>query len=195
MIKPSRSSQSWIQRIRPVCRTNDDDRLFARREVIHTCQELSYDTAFHFPLSIFTFGGDGVDFVQKEDTRCDFLRGSCQRGAVVTVTEMKDMFTLASSNVSLNVFSDSPDMPDTMDGADTEIKGNFISYIGHQPFPPPPFFSSSPIPQNQTHTCQALYQLCLTTTRHTMQQHTLWPGDTRMQVDLRVEKGEGGDFE
>lgn len=149
MIKPSRSSQRWIQRIRPVCRTNDDDRLFARREVIHTCQELSYDTAFHFPLSIFTFGGDGVDFVQKEDTRCDFLRGTCQRGAVVTVTEMKDMFTLASSNVSLNVFSDSPDMPDTMDGADTEIKGNFISYIGHQPSPPPPFFHHHQYPRTR----------------------------------------------
>lgn len=149
MIKPSRTSQRWIQRIRPVRRTNDDDRLFARREVIHTCQELSYDTAFHFPLSIFTFGGDGVDFVQKEDTRCDFLRGTCQRGAVVTVTEMKDMFTLASSNVSLNVFSDSPDMPDTMDGADTEIKGNFISYIGHQPFPPPPFFHHHQYPRTR----------------------------------------------
>lgn len=81
MIKPSRSSQRWIQRIRPVRRTNDDDRLFARREVIHTCQELSYNTTFHFSLSIFTFGGDGVDFVEEEDTRCDFLRGTCQRGS------------------------------------------------------------------------------------------------------------------
>lgn len=58
-----------------------------------------------------------------------------------------------------------------------------------------PFFSSSPTPKHQTHTCQAFDQLCLTTTWHTMQQHTLRPGDTRMQVDLRVEKCKGGDFE
>lgn len=99
-------------------------------------------------------------------------------------------FTLASSNVSLNVFSDSPDMPDTMDGADTEMNGNFISYINHQPFSP----QDPPAPKYQTHTCQALDQLCLTTAWHTMQQHTLRSGDTRMQVDLRVEKGESDDF-
>lgn len=195
MIKPSRTSQRWIQRIRPVRRTNDDDRLFARREVIHTCQELSYDTAFHFPLSIFTFGGDGVDFVQKEDTRCDFLRGTCQRGVGRDSDRDEGYVYLGFIEcISQRLFR-------------LARHAGYYGRCGYRDkrqlhllhwssaFPPPPFFSSSPIPQNQTHTCQALYQLCLTTTRHTMKQHTFWPGDTRMQVDLWVEKGESGDFE
>jgi hypothetical protein len=32
--------------------------------------------------------------------------------------------TFASSNVSLNVFSDSPDIPETIEGAETLIKGS-----------------------------------------------------------------------
>ena len=32
--------------------------------------------------------------------------------------------TFASSNVSLSVFSDSPDIPETIDGADTEMNGS-----------------------------------------------------------------------
>lgn len=75
VVKPARSSQRGIQRIRPVRRADDDDGLFARREIVHTCQELSHDTALHFPLGVFTFGRDGVDFVQEEDTWRDFLRG------------------------------------------------------------------------------------------------------------------------
>ena len=34
-----------------------------------------------------------------------------------------DIYTFASSNVSLSVFSDSPDIPDTMEGAEILIKG------------------------------------------------------------------------
>lgn len=37
--------------------------------------------------------------------------------------------TLASSKVSLNVFSDSPDMPDTIEGADILMNGTSASYI------------------------------------------------------------------
>jgi hypothetical protein len=41
---------------------------------------------------------------------------------------MVESFTLASSNVSRTVFSDSPDMPDTMEGAEMLMKGTPSSY-------------------------------------------------------------------
>lgn len=45
--------------------------------------------------------------------------------------------TFASSNVSRSVFSDSPDIPDTIDGAETLMKGSPSSYVDCQPpFPP-----------------------------------------------------------
>lgn len=45
--------------------------------------------------------------------------------------------TAASSNVSRNVFSDSPDIPETIDGADTLMKATPTSYnirkaLGHE---------------------------------------------------------------
>lgn len=45
--------------------------------------------------------------------------------------EAKTEHTFASSNVSLSVFSDSPDMPETMDGAETWMKGTPSSYKTH----------------------------------------------------------------
>ena len=41
---------------------------------------------------------------------------------------MNDKGTLASSNVSRRVFSDSPDMPDTIEGAETMMNGTPSSY-------------------------------------------------------------------
>ena len=38
-------------------------------------------------------------------------------------TSAKETRTLASSKVSRSVFSDSPDMPDTIDGAEIEMNG------------------------------------------------------------------------
>jgi hypothetical protein len=38
-------------------------------------------------------------------------------------SENKSRQTFASSNVSLNVFSDSPDIPETIDGADMLMNG------------------------------------------------------------------------
>jgi hypothetical protein len=38
-------------------------------------------------------------------------------------SKSKTVRTLASSNVSRSVFSDSPDIPDTIDGAETEMNG------------------------------------------------------------------------
>ncbi len=38
-------------------------------------------------------------------------------------TPAKERRTLASSKVSRNVFSDSPDIPDTIDGAEIEMNG------------------------------------------------------------------------
>lgn len=52
-------------------------------------------------------------------------------------TEVRIRYTLASSNVSLSVFSDSPDMPETMEGADTEMKGSLISYTWPSAFRSP----------------------------------------------------------
>jgi hypothetical protein len=43
----------------------------------------------------------------------------------------EEELTLASSNVSRSVFSDSPDMPDTILGAETDKNGNPSSY-NHQ---------------------------------------------------------------
>lgn len=192
MIKPSRSSQRWIQRIRPVRRTNDDDGLFARCEVIHTCQELSDNTAFHFPLGIFTFGGDGIDFVQEEDTRCDFLRAAlaggpdCDRDEAIFYLGFIECISQRLFRLARHAgYYGRCGYRDKRQFHLLHSSSVFFLF----------FFTAPPPPKHQTHTCQALDQLCLTTTGHTMQQHTLWPGDTRMQVDLRVEKGKSGDFE
>lgn len=40
---------------------------------IETSQELSNDATLHFALRIFTFAGDGVDLIDKQDARCCFL--------------------------------------------------------------------------------------------------------------------------
>lgn len=44
------------------------------------------------------------------------------------VKKDKIIHTLASSNASRNVFSDSPDIPETMEGADMLIKGTPSSF-------------------------------------------------------------------
>jgi hypothetical protein len=48
-------------------------------------------------------------------------------GILAVVKSNSDIYTFASSNVSLSVFSDSPDIPDTIDGAEMLMKGTSSS--------------------------------------------------------------------
>jgi len=41
---------------------------------IHARQELGYDPSFHFPLSTFTFWGDGINLVDEQEARCSILQ-------------------------------------------------------------------------------------------------------------------------
>jgi hypothetical protein len=89
------------------------------KHTIHTGQELGHDAALHLSLCTLALWCDRVNFIDEEQTGCHALLRSmgCKRKT------SGQSLTLASSNVSLRVFSDSPDMPDTIDGADILMKG------------------------------------------------------------------------
>lgn len=89
---------------------------------IHASQELSDDSSFHLSLSILSFWGDGIDLIDEEDTRCVSLH-STRISAGSIWSKRNGKLTAASSKVSLSCFSDSPDIPETIEGAEMEMKG------------------------------------------------------------------------
>jgi hypothetical protein len=91
---------------------------------IHACQKLCDDTTLHFTLSTLSLGGNGINFINEKEAWCDSLEKMNTK-----LNNCAHKRTLASSNVSRSVFSDSPDMPETMDGAEMLMKGTPSSYI------------------------------------------------------------------
>ena len=68
-IKTTRAEQGGIQSVCPVCR-HDNFHIYGLIETIHLSEELDQDT-LHFTIStsvgIITFGGDGVDLINKDN--------------------------------------------------------------------------------------------------------------------------------
>lgn len=183
MVKPARPSQRRIQRIRPVRRADDDDRLFARSKVIHTRQELRDDTAFHFSLRVFTFGCDGVDFVEEEDTRRDFLRGRVSGAGHRGADTLYLGFVECIPQRLLRLARHAGDYGGRGHGDEGQLDllhmAVSVSVSGTKP----------------THPRQAPDELRLAAAGHAVEEDALGPGDAGVEVDLRVEEGEGGDFE
>lgn len=183
MVKPARPSQRRIQRIRPVRRADDDDRLFARSEVVHTRQELRDDTAFHFSLRVFTFGCDGVDFVEEEDTRRDFLRGRVSGAGHRGADTLYLGFVECIPQRLLRLARHAGDYGGRGHGDEGQLDllhmAVSVSVSGTKP----------------THPRQAPDELGLAAAGHAVEEDALGPGDAGVEVDLRVEEGEGGDFE
>lgn len=67
--------------------------------------------------------------MRRSISRCAVSR----LGVMASISSMKRMqgaWRAASSNVSRSVFSDSPDMPETTEGAEIEMKGRPSSCSG-----------------------------------------------------------------
>ena len=93
------------------------------RHTIHASQELCDNTPLHLALRTFAFWCYGIYLVNEQEAWSDTLEATVSNEVNARVT----IRTFASSNVSLSVFSDSPDIPDTIEGAEMLMNGTASS--------------------------------------------------------------------
>src|SRR5437660_417117 len=72
-VKASWTAECGVKCVGLVCRSNQHD-LPTRSHPIHQSEQLSNNTALDFPARLGAFGGQGVEFVNKDDTGSAFLR-------------------------------------------------------------------------------------------------------------------------
>src|SRR5207248_5941174 len=71
-VKAAWTSQCSIKGIRLVCCANEHD-LTPRGHTIHQGEQLPDDTPLNFSACLGTFGCQGIQFVNEDDTRCPSL--------------------------------------------------------------------------------------------------------------------------
>src|SRR5665647_2019903 len=71
-VKPSASTESFIDGVRAVCSSNYNYCAPGLKPV-HQGQQLSNHPAFHFPGDFTSFRGYGIDFIYEDDGRCVLL--------------------------------------------------------------------------------------------------------------------------
>src|SRR2546428_5358446 len=72
-IEPSRAPQGGVDRVRPVCRCDNDD-LPPRFQAIHQGEQLADDAAFNFARHFLSLRRDRVDLVDEYYRRRLLLR-------------------------------------------------------------------------------------------------------------------------
>jgi hypothetical protein len=65
-VEATSTSQSWIDRVRPIGRTNDHG-LAAALHTVHQSQKLSNNTLFDLTLGLFSVGRNGVNLIDEQN--------------------------------------------------------------------------------------------------------------------------------
>ena len=88
--------------------------------------------------------------------------------------------TFASSKISRRVFSDSPDIPETMDGAEMLRKGIPSSWWDQNIYP------KAAVWKEKTHPRDSIGKHGLSTAGRSMKENTAWRLNAGVQVDFWV---------